>query len=161
MDPGLNPRPRALQHGVARACALALLLAVAACAGDAPRAVIRTAGGPRTLRLEVVDTPAARSRGLMYRRELPDGTGMLFVFDEESDHAFWMKNTFIPLDMIFVSGEGRIVGVHADARPQTLTPISVGHPSRWVIEVPAGWAARAGVRVGDAVELPGQRRPRS
>jgi hypothetical protein len=66
-----------------------------------------------------------------------------------------MKNTFIPLDLIFVSGDRRVAGVHAGARPHSLEPIRVGRPSRWVIEVPAGWAARAGVAVGDRVDLPG------
>jgi uncharacterized membrane protein (UPF0127 family) len=158
MRSGLIPRPHALQHGLARIVRHTLVVAVVttavACGHDGPQAVIHTRGGPRTIALEVVDTPAARTRGLMYRRELADGDGMLFVFDEESDHAFWMKNTFIPLDMIFVSGDRRVVGVHVRARPQSLTPISVGQPSRWVIEVPGGWAERAGVAVGDRVELP-------
>jgi uncharacterized membrane protein (UPF0127 family) len=155
MDPGLKPRPHALQHGGARACALALLLAAAACASDAPRAVIRTAGGPRTLRLEIVDTPAARSRGLMYRRELPDGTGMLFVFDEESDHAFWMKNTFIPLDMVFIARGGRIVSIHERATPRSLEPIRSAGPALAVLELAGGTVARQGIAVGDLVDGPG------
>jgi len=132
------------------------LAAMAACGSDAPRVVAHTSAGPRTIVVEVVDTPSARTRGLMYRQELADGTGMLFVFDEESDHAFWMKNTFIPLDMIFVSSDRRVVGVHERARPHSLAPISVKRPSRWVIEVPGGWAARAGIAVGDRIDLPGE-----
>lgn len=138
-----------------RALAAGCVLAAAACATDAPRAVVHTAGGARTVVVEVVDTPAARTRGLMYRQHLADGAGMLFVFDEEADHSFWMKNTFLPLDLIFVSSDRRVAGVHPNARPHSLAPIRVGRPSRWVIEVPAGWAARAGVAVGDRVELPG------
>lgn len=134
--------------------AACVVAAAAACAAGEARVVVHTDAGPRTISVEVVDTPASRNRGLMYRRELPDGTGMLFVFDEEDDHAFWMKNTFIPLDMIFVSGNRRVVGVHVDARPHSLEPIRVGRPSRWVIEVPGRWTARNGVAVGDRVDLP-------
>lgn len=130
------------------------LVVAPACATDTARVIVHTAGGPRAVAVEVVDTPGARNRGLMYRRQLADGAGMLFVFDEEADHGFWMKNTFIPLDMIFVGSDRRVAGVHADARPHSLDQIRIGRPSRWVVEVPAGWTARAGVAVGDRVELP-------
>lgn len=141
-------------RGTAWATAVAALASLGACAADGPRVVVHTGSGPRPIAVEVVATPAARTRGLMYRRELAEGAGMLFVFDEEADHSFWMKNTFIPLDMIFVGGDRRVVGVHANARPHSLAPISVGRPSRWVIEVPGGWAVRAGIAAGDRVDLP-------
>jgi len=134
--------------------ALLLTCLAAACASHADEVVIHTKDGPRTVAVEIVATDAARQRGLMYRRELPEGTGMLFVFDEESDHAFWMKNTFIPLDMIFVGGDRRIVGVQANTVPHSLRQLSVGKPSRWVVEVPAGWSARNQVKEGDRVSLP-------
>jgi uncharacterized membrane protein (UPF0127 family) len=90
----------------------------------------------------------------MYRTELADGRGMLFVFPEEQDHRFWMKNTLIPLDMIFIGADGVIVGIHRDATPLSTATVGVGHPSRWVLEVPGGWSARRGVAPGQRVELP-------
>ncbi len=143
-------QPRAL-----RAAAAAVLTLAAACGHAEPTAVIATARGPVDVRLEVAATAAARERGLMYRTSLADGHGMLFVFPAEQDHAFWMKNTLIPLDLLFIGGDGRIVGIHAEARPLSTAPIAVGRPSRWVLEVPGGFAARRGIRVGDRVELRG------
>jgi uncharacterized membrane protein (UPF0127 family) len=90
----------------------------------------------------------------MYRSELADGHGMLFVFPEESDHRFWMKNTLIPLDMIFIGADGTIVGIHRDATPLSTAPVGVGRPSRYVLEVPGGWTGRTGVAPGQRVELP-------
>jgi len=88
---------------------------------------------------------------------------MLFVFPEEREQTFWMKNTLIPLDMIFIAadaeGAPRIVGVHADATPLSTKPISVGVPSRWVLEVPGGWAGERDIRTGDRVELRGVAAP--
>ena len=84
---------------------------------------------------------------------------MLFIFDEEADHEFWMKNTLIPLDMIFVAADGRVVGVHPDATPLSAVSIGVGRPSRLVLEVPGGWTARHRVAAGDQVELRGVRLP--
>ena len=136
----------------------ALALAVA-CGQSAPSAHVETAGGAVEVALEVAATPAARERGLMYRSALADGRGMLFVFDQDDDHGFWMKDTLIPLDMVFIAADRRIVGIHPDATPLSTTPISVGKPSRWVLEVPGGWAARHGVARGDRVEFRGLRLP--
>ena len=105
--------------------------------------------------LEVVDTPAARERGLMYRSSMPEDHGMLFVFPDDVVRSFWMKNTLIPLDMLFIDAEGRIVGIHADAVPLTTTPRSAGVASRYVLETNGGWAGRHGVRAGDRVEFHG------
>jgi uncharacterized membrane protein (UPF0127 family) len=90
----------------------------------------------------------------MYRTELPDGHGMLFVFREAKDQRFWMKNTLIPLDMIFIGADQVIVGIHPNAVPLSTATVGVGRPSRWVLEVPGGWSARRGVASGDRVELP-------
>jgi len=79
---------------------------------------------------------------------------MLFVFDDVSDRSFWMKNTLIPLDMIFIGADGTIVGMKTNTPPLSLAPQSVGKPSKWVIEVAGGYAARAGIATGDKVELP-------
>jgi uncharacterized membrane protein (UPF0127 family) len=133
--------------------ALLLLAAALVACSAAPAVTIETKGGPRRVTVEVANTDATRTRGLMYRDRLPDGRGMLFAFDVERDHSFWMKNTLIPLDMIFIGSDGRVVGVHANATPYSLTPIAVGRPSRWVLEVAGGWAERAGVAAGDRVDL--------
>jgi len=141
--------------------ALALLALTLACSGGArgPVARFETARGTAEVALEIADTPPARNRGLMYRDTLPDGRGMLFVFENEDEHDFWMKNTLIPLDMIFISGDHRIVGVHANATPLSTASIGVGAPSRYVIEVPGGWAARHGITRGDRVLLEGVTSP--
>jgi uncharacterized membrane protein (UPF0127 family) len=89
----------------------------------------------------------------MERRELGADAGMLFLFDETSDHAFWMKNTLIPLDMLFIAEDGRIVGVVARAIPGDLSPRSAGGASRYVLEVNGGWAAAHGVGAGDRVHF--------
>ena len=110
-------------------------------------------GGQAAVEVEVADTPDTTERGLMWRRELPAGKGMLFIFEGEQVHSFWMKNTLIPLDMIFIGAILRVVGVVDNAEPRTLTSRSVGRPSRYVLEVPGGWAAKAGVRAGTKVTL--------
>ena len=107
------------------------------------------------MRVEVMRTEAERERGLMFREQLGADDGMLFVFPENGDHAFWMKNTFIALDMIFISENGTIVGVVADAEPMSIVPRSVGEPNRYVLEVNAGWSATHGVARGDRVRFEG------
>jgi hypothetical protein len=117
--------------------------------------VVHAAKGDVQVALEVAATEPARTQGLMYRTTLADDRGMLFVFETEVEHQFWMKNTLIPLDMLFIAADGRIAGIHADATPLSLASITVGLPSLWVLEVPGGWAARHGVAAGDHVELRG------
>jgi uncharacterized membrane protein (UPF0127 family) len=143
-----------MQHRVIGA--LAVLLVAIACANEVlPITRIHGINGVVEVAVEVVSTPEAVQRGLMYRTELADGRGMLFVFPEEKDHRFWMKNTLIPLDMIFIGGDGTIVGIHRDATPLSTASVGVGRPSRWVLEVPGGWTARRGVAPGQRVEIPG------
>jgi uncharacterized membrane protein (UPF0127 family) len=142
-----------MQHRVMHAIAAAVL--AAACARDTlPRARIHATGGIVEVAVEVVSSREAVARGLMYRTELADGHGMLFVLPEERDHRFWMKNTLIPLDMIFIGGDGVIVGIHRDAKPLSTATVGVGRPSRYVLEVPGGWSARRGIAAGQRVELP-------
>lgn len=148
-------------------CVIAsVLFLLAACASgpSGPVAVIERQGkGPVRVALEVVQKPAELQKGLMWRTELAAGTGMLFVFPKEEEHSFWMKNTLIPLDMIFIGREGpdtgRIAGVHANAVPHSTVPITVGKPSTWVLEVPGGWCAREGIQAGDTVRLEGMPPP--
>jgi len=137
------------------AAVLAATVFASACRERGPLAVIQASGGPVTVVVEVAATDASRAQGLMYRRELADGRGMIFVFPTEEEHSFWMKNTMIPLDLVFVGGDGRIVGIQENAPPLSLTPITVGRPSKWVLEVPGGFAGRRGVAVGDRMDLQG------
>jgi uncharacterized membrane protein (UPF0127 family) len=146
---------------------LLVALLVAGCArgeratppGGAPPAAARVIvearrGGAHPVAVEVVRTDADRARGLMYRTALAEGAGMLFVFEETGEHAFWMKNTLIPLDMIFIDDSGRVTGVVERATPGSLEPRS-GGPSRYVLEVNGGWAAARGVAAGDQVRFEG------
>jgi uncharacterized protein len=140
---------------VVQPCAIVLALLLGCVQGD-PAAIVHGAQGASTsVRLEIANTSASRERGLMYRTSLPEDGGMLFVFPEQSQQSFWMKNTLIPLDMLFIDSDGRIVGIHPDAVPLSEAPISVGKPSTYVLEVNGGWAARHGVHPGDTVELRG------
>jgi uncharacterized membrane protein (UPF0127 family) len=134
--------------------ALSLTSAPACAAQGGPRAVLESGGKTHVVQVELADTPEKRERGLMFRKELDDGKGMLFLFDEEGEHSFWMKDTLIPLDLIFVDSSGRVTGIVARARPLTLEPRS-GGPSRMVLEVPGGWAAAHGVQVGDRLRVEG------
>jgi len=132
--------------------ALVLASAPACAAAKGPRVVLESGGKTLVVQVEVADTPAKRERGLMFRKELADGQGMIFLFDEDEEHSFWMKDTLIPLDLIFADSAGRIVGIVAQARPLTLEPRTGGR-ARTVLEVPGGWAARNGVRVGDRMRF--------
>ena len=107
-----------------------------------------TAGGPWIVRVEIARTEEARTRGLMFRRELPADGGMIFIFDETSEHPFWMHNTLISLDLIYLGDDRAVVGVVDRAPPQTDASRTVGKPSRYVVEVAGGEAAAHGVGPG-------------
>jgi uncharacterized membrane protein (UPF0127 family) len=107
----------------------------------------------------VVDADLVRSehdtaRGLMFRRSMPEDRGMLFDLRFRDDHKFWMHNTCIPLDLLFVDEDGLIVGIVESAPTLDDTSRGVGCPSRWVLEVNAGWSRRHGVKAGQHVRLP-------
>ena len=154
MTPDFLPRTADIARRPTAALLAALVLASApACAAaKGPQVVLESGGKSLVVQVEVADTPAKRERGLMFRKELADGQGMIFLFDEEGEHSFWMKDTLIPLDLIFADSAGRVVGIVAQARPLTLEP-RTGGPGRMVLEVPGGWAARNGVRVGDRMRF--------
>jgi uncharacterized membrane protein (UPF0127 family) len=103
--------------------------------------------------VELARTPDEHQRGLMYRQHLAPDAGMLFLFDQEGPQVFWMKNTLIPLDMVFIDHDHRIVGIVADAEPQTLTPRAVPKPSQYVLEIGGGVAAKLGIRPGQRVDF--------
>jgi uncharacterized membrane protein (UPF0127 family) len=129
-----------------------VLLAVSAPA-KLPEGAVRfqTARGEWVVRVEVAGNDADRARGLMFRRDLPPDHGMIFVFSSSEEHGFWMHNTLLSLDMIFLDEDRRVVGVVANATPQTDTPRTVGKPSRYVIEVAAGEAAAHAIGPGTQV----------
>jgi uncharacterized membrane protein (UPF0127 family) len=147
------------------AASLAVALAVAlACRsssssrpdGRAPRprvAIESPSGRASAVDVELARTPAEVERGLMFRRELAPDAGMIFVFPDESEHVFWMKNTLIPLDMIFIAEGGAVVGIVESAEPMTTMPRTVRIPSRFVLEVNGGWSAAHGVKPGDLARL--------
>ena len=112
-------------------------------------------GGVHRVEVEVAATGAARTRGLMWRKELPVGQGMLFIFPQEAVLSFWMRNTLIPLDMLFINGEKRVVGIIVQAEPRTDASRTVGEPSRYVLEVPGGWSQQVGLRPGLQVDFEG------
>jgi uncharacterized protein len=117
---------------------------------DMPQPAVRfeTSRGPWVVQVELARTDAQRARGLMFRQDLPRDHGMLFLFDETSVQTFWMHNTLIPLDIIFLGDDRVVVGVAANAAPRTDTPRTVGKPSRYVVEVSGGEAAAHGVGPG-------------
>lgn len=108
-----------------------------------------------TFYLEIADDDAERTRGLMYRRKMDPGFGMLFVFDAEAMRSFWMKNTLIPLDMVHINASGEVVGIVARAEPLTLTARRVGEPARYVLELTAGRAEEVGIVPGAKMSLTG------
>jgi len=101
--------------------------------------------------VELATNTAERALGLMYRKELPEGRGMLFDFQTEQPVQFWMHNTYIPLDMIFIAGDGRVVRVAENAKPMSDDMIPSGRPVRAVLEVIAGTARKFGIAPGDRV----------
>ena len=133
----------------------ALLMAVpAATAGDIAfgRAEVRieTAAGVRLFHVELADTPDQRARGLMFRRTLAPDAGMLFLFPPGDRPAMWMVNTWLPLDMLFVAADGRVVDVFArNTVPRSRLTISSPHPARMVLELGGGTARRLGIEAGD------------
>lgn len=142
--PEVAPEPRAPQ---------APQTARTAPQAQGPAVVIHTRGGPVTVGVEVARTDAQRMRGLMYRRDMPEDRGMIFMFREPSHQVFWMHNTLLPLDMIFIRPDRTILGVVRNATPETDDQRQVPGDSQYVLEVNGGWCARHGVADGDRVEF--------
>ncbi|TJV04315.1 MAG: DUF192 domain-containing protein [Mesorhizobium sp.] len=112
-----------------------------------------TKSGERSFSIEVADNEAEREAGLMFREDMADDHGMLFVFDETREVNFWMKNTPMPLDLIFVGQDGRIRAIK-QGEPQSEAIVSPGEPVRFVLELKAGTAARDGIADGDLLRHP-------
>lgn len=108
--------------------------------------------------VELADSPAEQARGLMGRTHMAADHGMLFVFGDSEPRTFWMKNTLIPLDMLFFDADGRLVAIQANAQPCKADPCKLyasGVPARYVLELNAGTVARLGVRKGDVITFSG------
>lgn len=114
---------------------------------------IVTHGGPRRFTVEVATTPEQLEQGLMFRRELAPDAGMIFDFKQPTVATMWMQNTWIPLDMLFVDAQGRIVNIHARAVPYSTDTIAAAAPVRAVIELNGGTADRLGIKPGDEVKF--------
>ncbi|OGJ56925.1 hypothetical protein A2635_04050 [Candidatus Peribacteria bacterium RIFCSPHIGHO2_01_FULL_51_9] len=117
------------------------LIFLSGCQSNGPSALLRGPNQEVRVQVEVADEPAERARGLMFREDLPEGHGMLFVFDEPAAQSFWMKNTRIPLDIIFFDAEGLFVSL-ATMEPCTADPCPLFHSqdvAKYALEVPAGF----------------------
>ena len=112
---------------------------------------IGSSGGRHRFTVEIADTPARQSRGLMFRRELASDAGMLFIYDAEASVTMWMKNTYLPLDMIFIAADGSIIKIVERTVPLSTQIISSGGAALAVLEVNGGTASRLGIAVGDRV----------
>ena len=137
-----------------------LLLAGTASQGHAEakctdaRLQLRWETGHETFSVEVADETAERARGLMFRETLDLGAGMLFVYDSPHHPQFWMKNTLIPLDMVFLDAAGRVTAVHSMAQPLDETPIDGGEGVQFVLEINGGLAERLGLGPGAELRHP-------
>lgn len=126
--------------------------------GGFPRShleIARANGTKVGFRVEVATTPEQQHLGLMFREHLDADTGMIFLYPEDQPIGMWMKNTKIPLDMLFVEHTGRIAKIIVNAVPEDLTPLMSDAPERAVIEIGGGEAARQNIRVGDRVVFSG------
>jgi uncharacterized membrane protein (UPF0127 family) len=112
---------------------------------------IASKSGVHVFAVEMASTPEEVARGLMFRRQLPEGQGMLFDFHKEQPTSFWMKNTYIPLDMIFIRADGRILHIAENRVPLSETLVPSGGPVRAVLEVIGGTAKKLGIAPGDRV----------
>jgi uncharacterized protein len=119
-------------------------------AGEATIEIISKTG-VHAFTVELATNDAERSRGLMFRKKLPDGHGMLFDFEQDQPVAFWMRNTYVSLDMIFIAGDGRILSIAENTKPLSDRLIPSGGPVRAVLEVVSGTARKDGIAPGDSV----------
>jgi uncharacterized membrane protein (UPF0127 family) len=134
---------------------LAIAGGVTACQAQPRVSIVTKEGREVAFQVEIADTPAKREMGLQYRRELAPDRGMIFLFPREEALTFWMKNTPIPLDIIFINGERKIVGIVENTIPFSLEARSVGGSSKYVLEISAGLSRRYGFKAGDSVRFEG------
>ena len=128
---------------------------VSACQGEPEVSIVTREGREMHFVVEVADTPAKREMGLQYRRALAEGRGMIFLFPSEEQLSFWMKNTPIALDMIFIGADLKIVGIVENTVPFSLDSRSVSGRSQYVLEINGGLSRRYGINAGDSVRFQG------
>jgi uncharacterized membrane protein (UPF0127 family) len=118
---------------------------------EARSLTITTASGKQVeIKAEIARTPEQRQKGLMFRKELPDGKGMLFVFESEEPLSFWMKNTLIDLSIAFINSSGTILEIK-NMYAGDLSSVPSSYPVRYALEAPRGWFSRAGIAAGDKI----------
>jgi uncharacterized membrane protein (UPF0127 family) len=118
-----------------------------------PTVTIDTGARKVPFKVELAITPAEHERGLMFREHLDPDAGMLFISESPRRQVFWMKNTLIPLDMIFIGADWRIAGIVENAEPKTLSAREIAAPSQYVLEIGGGLSARNGIRAGQTVDF--------
>jgi uncharacterized membrane protein (UPF0127 family) len=152
---GFNPIGRNVRPwlALAAAAAFALMSAGAQAASVQPLEIV-TKTGVQVFSVEMATTEQEKETGLMYRKELPDGKGMLFDFSPEQQVSMWMKNTYISLDMIFIRADGRILRIAENTEPESTRIIPSGGLAKGVLEVIAGTAKKYGIQPGDRVAHP-------
>ena len=126
---------------------LALILACLPAALRAELPVVQLSAGMHSIRAEVADSMGTRMEGLMHRKSMPGGAGMVFVFDELAPHCMWMKNTLIPLSVAFVDQAGAIINI-ADMQPHSEQSHCAARPARYALEMNKGWFAQRGIKPG-------------
>lgn len=133
--------------------AVVAALPLSACAQETPETVkVVTSGGTHAFAVEIADDDAERARGLMFRETLPQDQGMLFLFPDSAERSFWMHNTPLPLDIIYISAKGEVVSIQKNAIPYDRTPLPSYGPAAAVLEINGGLSDRLGIRPGDRVE---------
>ena len=144
---------------------LIFLTSVSSCKGDERRSsglekfekrdiAIESGGGRVVCKAEIARTQAQHQQGLMFRKELKDGEGMLFIFERDEPLSFWMKNTLVPLSIAYIASDGRILEIY-NMEPGNLDPVQSSRSVRYALEVPQGWFGRAGIAAGDKLILGG------
>lgn len=136
------------------AMGLSLGSSVGCTSAGEPQVTIEGADGKVAVTVELALTRKEQSRGLMWRESMPEDHGMLFVFADERPRSFWMKNTPLPLDIVYISEDGRIVSIAENTTPYSVESIPSGKPARYVLEVNGGFCAPRGIGAGNRVELP-------
>ena len=131
------------------------MVAQSACQGQPQVTILSRDGRETAFQVEIADTPAKREMGLQYRRDLAPDRGMIFLFPEEEQLSFWMKNTPIALDMIFISADRKIVGIVENTTPFSLDSRSVSGKSQYVLEINGGLSRHYGFEAGDNVRFEG------
>jgi len=135
---------------------LVLLLALSGCQCTSHKgSVVRISGKKSNVEfnVEIVRTDEDRQRGLMFRDSLAQNSGMIFIFDQEGNYPFWMKNTKIPLDIIYFDSDWKVVGILEDMEPMSRASRGIGKPARYVLEINAGLAKKEGLNIGDVGTL--------